>query len=213
MSDPQSAVSDPRPSMLAIPIPKPELPKHLRDEPTVVMLFPRKLSLNLDEYLGLVHFEKGLQEVPMSLATDYPKTKDNQTGMHWYLAQQGVQRYEAPEPTKPAMPEVTEHHVAFLQSRGYAVATIAGAQVFAEQLTDKERAGFFAEAVDWKPKKESTLNIQLTEKTVSDVALVDMTKAQIVAHAFEEHGLELDASQKKDELIAAVEAHVAEQQS
>jgi len=81
--------NEPRPSMTAIPIPRPRLPKHIADEPTITMVFPRALSLNLDNYMGRVDFDKGLQEVPVSLEN------------HWYLVQQGVARYAKPEEPKP----------------------------------------------------------------------------------------------------------------
>ena len=118
MSDPQSAVSDPRPSMLAVPIPKPKLPKHLENEETVTMLFPRKLSLNLDDYAGRVDFDEGLQEVPISLA-DYKGT-----GVpHWYLKQQGVKRYV--KPLEPSDKELVEK----LESKGYQVAKLPPEEV------------------------------------------------------------------------------------
>lgn len=110
MSDPQSAKSDPRPSMVAAPVPKPALPKHLVGEATVPMLFPRKLSLNLDDYMGRVDFDEGLQEVPISLA-DYKDTGEP----HWYLKQQGVVPYKK-------VPDATDAELASqLAARGYQV--------------------------------------------------------------------------------------------
>ncbi len=47
--------------------------------------------------------------------------------------------------------EVTEKQVQFLQSRGYAVSTIAQAKVFIENMSPENRAGFFAEADKWTP--------------------------------------------------------------
>jgi len=111
--------NEPRPSMLAVPAPKPKLPKHLEGEPTVLMTIPRKLSLNLDDYAGLVHFEAGVQHVPESLATKYPQRdgKGNVTGlgMHWYLLQQGAALFEPPAEPKPE--ELAEK----LKAAGYGV--------------------------------------------------------------------------------------------
>lgn len=97
--------NEPRPSMTAIPIPKPALPKHIRDEATVTMVFPRKLSINLDNYMGRVDFDAGLQEVPVSLES------------HWYLVQQGVVKYEKP----PAPPLPAEELTKQLEAAGYKV--------------------------------------------------------------------------------------------
>jgi hypothetical protein len=59
-------------------------PQFLRDQPTVTMIFEQDVSLNLDDYAGLVHFKKGVAEVPESLVG------------HWYL-----KRYAKPY-VKPA---------------------------------------------------------------------------------------------------------------
>ena len=45
----------------------------------------------------------------------------------------------------------------------------------------------------------------------SAVDLSSMTKAEIVDHAKDVHGLDLDPKTNKDDLIAAVEAHVEQQ--
>jgi len=94
------AKDDPRPAMVGvfgdIAAPKKEtLPASVREEPTVTMVFPRDLSVNLDNYAGLIHFKAGIQEVPVSVSA------------HWYLKQQGVKAYEKPkaEPAKPEEPQ------------------------------------------------------------------------------------------------------------
>lgn len=131
--------NEPRPSMVAVPVPKPALPKHLADEPTVTMLFPRALSLNLDEYMGLVHFGAGLQEVPVSLATGW-NNKAGEPGMHWYLLQQGVKAYEKPPQAKqdPAL------LAAQLKEAGYKVEppTEPTTEVELAGMTKKELAAY-----------------------------------------------------------------------
>jgi len=94
------AHDDPRPAMVGvfgdIAVPKKEtLPASVREEPTVTMVFPHALSLNLDNYAGLMHFKAGIQEVPVSISN------------HWYLKQQGVRAYQkpSPEPGKAEEPQ------------------------------------------------------------------------------------------------------------
>ncbi len=164
------------------------LPKHLQNQPTVTCVFPHKVSVQLDDGAGLVTFKEGVQEVPVSLADDPEK------GMHWYLRQNQVTRYKKPE---EAMPEITERHVEFLRSQGHNVTTVAGAKRFVEGLDSEQRRTFFA-AADWQAAQAKT-----------PVDLDAMTKAEIVAHAAEVHGLELDVTNKKDDLVAAVEDYVA----
>lgn len=105
MSDPQSVKSDPRPSMLAVPIPKPRLPKHLENEPTVTMVIPHAISFHCDEYMGIVHLQAGIQEIPMSLSN------------HWYVVQQGGQIYEKPKPVEVSAEDLASQ----LRAKGYAV--------------------------------------------------------------------------------------------
>jgi hypothetical protein len=83
-------------------------------------------------------------------------------------------------------PEVTEHHRAFLKSRGYKVETIEDAQAFVDRLHPKEREGFMADAEGW-------------------VNLDAMTKAQLVEYAQTTYSLALSVDSKKDELIEAIE--------
>lgn len=46
--------------------------------------------------------------------------------------------------------KVTDHHVKFLQSRGYSVADIKDVEKFIRNLTTEEAAGFFADSSEWK---------------------------------------------------------------
>lgn len=59
--------------------------------------------------------------------------------------------------------EVTDHHVAFLASRGYEVADVAAAKEFVAKLKGKQRAGFFKEAAAWAPPAETS-----TDNTTGD---------------------------------------------
>jgi len=59
-----------------------------------------------------------------------------------------VEAVEA-EPAK----EITDHHIKFLQSRGYGkVESIAAVKSFIQNLTPPERAGFFVDAAAWEEK-------------------------------------------------------------
>jgi hypothetical protein len=116
------------------------MPEKLKKEKTVTMVFPHKVSLQLDDGAGLIHFAPGVQEVPESLEG------------HWYIQQNKAVRYTPPEAIAPkyVMPAVTERHVKFLRANGYAIGTLNGARAYAEALEGKERAAFFAEAADWE---------------------------------------------------------------
>lgn len=183
MSD--KSQSDPRPSMVAGGAPGAEpWPEAVRGESTVTMMFPHEVSVNLDEYAGLIKFPKGIQQVPESLKN------------HWYLRQNGVKLYAPPE---DAMPEIGEKHLKFLQSQGHSASTLAGVETFVKSLDSEKRKSFFA-AADWQAAQEPA---------APPVDLNKMTKAQIVDHAAATHGLELDPKLRHDELVAAVEEHVA----
>jgi hypothetical protein len=110
-----------------------------------MMLFPRKMSLNLDNYEGLVHFEKGLNEVPLSLAEGWVGKdrhgNDLPAGPHWYLVQQGVAKY-----AKPLEPEQDPAELADkLKAAGYEVIP---PQPAVEELEDEEEVEDSAPAPD-----------------------------------------------------------------
>lgn len=166
------------------------IPAHLRHEATVTCVFPHKVSVQLDDGAGLVTFEPGIQEVPVSLA-------DNEiTGMHWYLKQNKVSRYEKPE---EPMPPIAEKHILFLQSQGHNVTSLEGVRRFVEGLDADKRRTFFA-AAEWAPEVKAKKPVE------AEVNLDAMTKKQIVEHAAEVHGLDLDHDDSKADLIASVTA-------
>lgn len=144
-----TVVNSARPAMVAGGVATPaQFPDSVADDDTVTMVFPHAVSLNLDNYAGIIHFKPGIQEVPVSL-------KD-----HDYLKKNGVILYEKPKVAEP-------------------------------KKTTSVPSATPAAPVEPAPD------------------LSKMTKAEIVAHAAEVHGLELDPSLKKDELIAAVEEHLS----
>jgi hypothetical protein len=53
-------------------------------------------------------------------------------------------------PAGPTNPEITQHHVNFLRSRGYKVADVSAATKFIAGMNVKDRATFFADAAVWK---------------------------------------------------------------
>jgi len=94
-------------------IPLPGAPKmsdedraKLADGPKVVMVFPRDVTLTL-VHGHSVHFKKGINEVPQSLAGD-----EKGVGMHWFLAGHGVKRQPAGLPAVIAQPKPTDAHTA-----------------------------------------------------------------------------------------------------
>jgi len=72
---------------------KSAMPHALAQEPTVIMVFPRKVVLQLDEGHGFVEFEAGVNEVPKSLAG------------HWYLGACGVKSHAKPAEKEAAAGE------------------------------------------------------------------------------------------------------------
>jgi len=81
-------------------------PQFLKDQPTVTMIFDMDVSLNLDDYAGLVHFKKGVAEVPESLVG------------HWYL-----KRYAKPyaKPDAPKAEPSPEEMAQRLRDAGFEV--------------------------------------------------------------------------------------------
>jgi hypothetical protein len=124
MAEQVAPVNPPRPSMLATPGTKFVMPKPLADEPTVTMTFPRKVSLQLDENAGLVHFDAGLQEVPTSLAG------------HPYLAQQGVKRYAKAAPG----PGELDALAAQLRAAGYQVVAPGERATVEDEVRPRKRS-------------------------------------------------------------------------
>jgi hypothetical protein len=111
------------------------IPPKLADEAAVMMKFPYKVSFNLDDYDGLVSFPAGTHPVPMSVS-DHPHLKKNH-----------VTKYQK---TAVDTLGLTDHHIAFLQSRGFRINSIAAAVTYVKNLDPRDRAAFFAEAQDWK---------------------------------------------------------------
>jgi hypothetical protein len=85
----------------------PMLPAHLQGEPTVTMVFPHKMGLQLDDGGGYLQFQEGVQEVPQSVA------------QHPHLRKNGAKPY-----AKPALPNAAEEAALIerLRARGYYVA-------------------------------------------------------------------------------------------
>jgi len=113
---------------------------------TTTMVFPRRVVLLLDSQKR-IEFLPGPQEVPTEVAE------------HWYLKAHNVKPYVPGVPAAPEVPQVvTEHHVAFLQRRGYNIEAIEDAQSVVERMSTRERAAFFADAAEWvqPPAQEGT---------------------------------------------------------
>jgi hypothetical protein len=131
------------------------IPAKLKDEPTVLMTFPHKVALNLDCDDGLVVFPEGVHEVPTSI-------KD-----HDHLRKNGVRPYR-----KDAVAEtlgLTERHVRFLRHGGVQISSLAAAVEYVKNLEPKDRAAFYAEAVDWK---EPPVLSSVDAKPIDEVPVV-----------------------------------------
>jgi hypothetical protein len=98
-------------------------------------------------------------------------------------------------------PEITDHHVKFLNARGYPIKSLKEAVGFVANLNDRAREGFLADAAAWTEELDSDKD----DKTgPGPDALEKMTKAELQAHAEEVYGLELDDNLKKDEMLTAI---------
>jgi hypothetical protein len=91
---------------------------------------------------------------------------------------------------------LTNHDLLFLQSQGYKFDTLAQAQVYFVGLEPKAQVSFLVDSVAWKEPDAPPV-------------LADMTKAQLVDHAQDVHNLTLNVSDKKDDLIAAIQTAAA----
>jgi hypothetical protein len=115
-----------------------------KDKKTRVYYFPRRVLLQLPN-LERVMFEMGPQEVPEEILEHAPSMK--------WLADNGAKPHVVEHaPAKlERMPEITDHHVRFLQQRGYvSVKTVADAIRFVTSMKEEEKPGFFAEAAEWR---------------------------------------------------------------
>jgi hypothetical protein len=110
---------------------------------TVVLNFPRVVILQLQDFTR-IRFEMGAQQVSEEIA-NHPVYSEwlKANGVKPY-----VQKQEALDPTK--FPEVTDHHVRFLQSRGYKVTSIEQAKKMLDGMTVRNAAAFFQDAAAWQ---------------------------------------------------------------
>ncbi len=134
-------------------------PESYKAQPTVTMVFPHRVSVQLDDGAGLIHFNSGVQEVPVSLEN------------HWYLKQNKVVRYKKAE---APVAELSEHHVKFLQSCGVNVRTVAGVKAYVDNLDSQGRALFFAESIDWEEPKSEPKD---SDEDEAEIPLVDSEPA------------------------------------
>jgi hypothetical protein len=95
-----------RPNMVLGRAPKKGMPAHLQQEPTVTMIFPNRVGLQLDDGMGFIQFQEGVQEVPESLKN------------HDHLRKQGVKLYVK---NKPANLATEQQMIEELKQRGYQV--------------------------------------------------------------------------------------------
>jgi len=165
---------------------------YLRENPgtTVTMIFPRPVVLLLDNQKR-IQFREGTQEVPEDIAD------------HWFLRANNVKRYE-PEAAIPQI--VTDHHVAFLASRGYAAKDgIEGTQRFVDRMTVRERAAFFADAAEWQQPEQGSAKADDDDdeeiEKEGKKSLQQMTKAELFVF-LQDHGVEPSSKATKDDLLA-----------
>lgn len=69
---------------------------------------------------------------------------------------------------KAAPVELTEHHVKFLQSRGYSeVTSVQDAVNFYDHIPENQKAGFLAYAASWQPKPEQAAAVAVEPDTAA----------------------------------------------
>lgn len=136
---------------------------------TETYYFPRRVLLQLPS-LERVMFEMGPQEVPEEIL-------NHPASMEW-LKNNGAKPHvvgRSAAPPLEKLPEITDHHVRFLQQRGYpTVRTIADAIRFVTNLSASDKAGFFKDAGEWEgPKSNETLvpNTDPTANVQSEAAI------------------------------------------
>lgn len=78
--------------------------------------------------------------------------------------------------------EVTQHHVAFLQSRGYDVKDVKAAKKFVAKLNDKESEGFFAESAEWKEPTRQIQDHSLNRAVIESREGRDAKKFKVLRH-------------------------------
>lgn len=170
----------------------PEEYKEETGDDMVTMEFPKRVLLTLDDRRR-IDFPAGIHEVPATLAV-HPYLKD--CGAKPYTPKKAANKW----PMTAKSPDVTERHVKFLNARGYKVSSVAEANTFIQALDPEARPGFFRDAEEWKETPITT-----SDPATDGVDLSKMTKAELIAHADEVHGLELKETAKKEELIDAIE--------
>jgi hypothetical protein len=146
----------------AAPVSPPKSPEQAKqpDESTVTMMFPRAVRLNTA--VGPIDFHAGINEVPAHLA-------DEQWLKHNGVKRQGAKGAEPPkggwEEAAAELPRttsalMTQHHVDFLQSRGFQINDPEAAQKFFERLTPAQRDGFLKDATSWEGTGTSQYELQ-----------------------------------------------------
>jgi uncharacterized membrane protein YqiK len=154
--------SDPRPSMVAGARPYPAnpvdpnypananfpataYPADYADEPTVTMIFPERTQVQLDDGAGVLTFEKGIQEVPESLAahwyvrrvaTTYTRTPTEAR----LLEQQRADRAKAEEDAAAAAQKAADDEVANAEATATAEVEAAKAKAEAKVAAAKNKA-------------------------------------------------------------------------
>jgi hypothetical protein len=106
------------------------------EEETVLMSFPHALILTLPDHTR-VKFNKGVQNVPVSLAT------------HQYLKDSGVKAFK---PNAPIEIQITEHHAKYftLIVGSDQPKTIDDVKSFMRRIGPYTRSGFLDDAAAWK---------------------------------------------------------------
>jgi len=94
----------------------------------------------------------------------------------------GVQAIADSTKIADAKPYVTDHHVAFLKSRGYTISTVADADAFVLSLSPDNRAAFLADAAAWQPAppaedKEDKSQQQAENKAAATVVPISAPKS------------------------------------
>ncbi|HVI10216.1 MAG TPA: hypothetical protein VND65_18140 [Candidatus Binatia bacterium] len=137
----------------------------------MMMNFPRVVLLQLHDRTR-VRFEMGIQEVPVEILNE-PSYKE-------WLELNGAKAYiPKVQALNAAQIQVTEHHVQFLQSRGYQIRSIEEAKKFIGNLKVIDAQDFFEGAAQWKgPAPNPGWTSQPTDPVAAGAAAAHATAAQ-----------------------------------
>jgi hypothetical protein len=98
------------------------------------------------------------------------------------------------EPEGPQA-ELTERHVQYLQSKGFRILDLGGARDYFNLLLPEMQTEFLHQVATWEGE------IPFEQQAGSAPDLEAMSKEELVAHAWDKHGMRLIPAQKKGDMV------------